>query len=82
MQEFEFESEPPQNYVRGSLSNEIRWSGRGGVKKCWKKTYKSRKSRQSINNENQGIIPTPPRKRTLRSEILQKFYTQSELVHS
>ena len=76
MQEFEFESEPPTNYVRGSLSNEIRWAGRGGVKKCWKKTYKSRKSRQSINNENQGIIPTL---KTLRSKLIEKYYTQSEL---
>ena len=76
MQEFEFESESQQNYVRGSLSNEIRWSGRGGVKKYWKATNKNRISRQSTNNENQGIIPTL---KTLRSKLIEKYYTQSEL---
>ena len=55
------ESEP-ENYVRGSLDNEARWSSRGGVKRVFK-TPKIR------NNE---IFRIAPRKSILPSTKYKK----------
>ena len=48
------ESEP-ENYIRGSLANEVRWSGRGGVKRST--IFKKRSKLLNRNNENVGIAP-------------------------
>ena len=60
MSDYEIDFEKENNFkhpncIRGCLENDLRWSGRGGVKRNWKNSNKirnRRKSSEEISREN------------------------------